>query len=155
MPDQTRPGWIKGELTDESDEEQRQCVRGYRYRRHRSRRLPVKADLVTLLIRALRQRGLTQSKAARLCGIDQPTLSKVLNASSKASPSTDRRNGSFCWAAMSRSMSASRRRAKANNAARCVSSIPDKERLMPDDSPKKPVFASIPYLNWIKTEGVP
>ena len=41
--------------------------------------LLVKADLVTLLIRALRQRGLTQSKAARLCGIDQPTLSKVMN----------------------------------------------------------------------------
>jgi predicted XRE-type DNA-binding protein len=41
--------------------------------------LIVKADLVTLLIRALRERDLTQLRAARLCGVDQPTLSKVLN----------------------------------------------------------------------------
>ncbi|MGH9354247.1 MAG: helix-turn-helix domain-containing protein [Terriglobia bacterium] len=40
--------------------------------------LAVKADLVTLLLRAIRQRRLTQKRAAEICGSDQPTLSKVL-----------------------------------------------------------------------------
>lgn len=38
----------------------------------------VKSDLITLLSRAIRMNGLTQDQAAKLCGTDQPTLSKVL-----------------------------------------------------------------------------
>ncbi len=41
--------------------------------------LALKSDLITPLMRTMRQRGLSQKQAARLCGIDQPTLSKVLN----------------------------------------------------------------------------
>lgn len=41
--------------------------------------LAAKADLVTLLLRTIRLRGLTQKQAAAICGIDQPTLSKVLS----------------------------------------------------------------------------
>ena len=41
--------------------------------------LAVKADLVALLMRAIRQRNLTQLQASRVCGVDQPTLSKALN----------------------------------------------------------------------------
>ena len=41
--------------------------------------LAVKADLITLLSRAIRTNGLTQDQAAKLCGTDQPTLSKVLH----------------------------------------------------------------------------
>ncbi len=40
--------------------------------------LTVKTDLVTLLGRILRARRLTQAVAARICGVDQPTISKVL-----------------------------------------------------------------------------
>jgi predicted XRE-type DNA-binding protein len=40
--------------------------------------LAVKADLVTLVARAIRLRKLTQTEAAKLCGIDQGTLSKAL-----------------------------------------------------------------------------
>jgi len=41
--------------------------------------LAVKSDLITLLSRAIRTNGLTQDQAAKLCGTDQPTLSKVLH----------------------------------------------------------------------------
>lgn len=41
--------------------------------------LAVKSDLITLVIRAIRLRKLTQRDAARICGTDQPTLSKVLS----------------------------------------------------------------------------
>jgi predicted XRE-type DNA-binding protein len=41
--------------------------------------LAVKADLVTLLMRAIRQRNFSQVKAAQICNTDQPTLSKALN----------------------------------------------------------------------------
>jgi len=41
--------------------------------------LAAKADLVALLMRVIRRRALTQVQAARLCGVDQPTLSKVLS----------------------------------------------------------------------------
>jgi PAS domain S-box-containing protein len=43
---------------------------------------PQKAQLVTALAETMRQRKLTQIQAARLCGTDQPTLSKVLNGRS-------------------------------------------------------------------------
>jgi predicted XRE-type DNA-binding protein len=45
----------------------------------RAEDLAVKSDLITVLIRAMRQRGLTQGATAKLCGTDQPTLSKVLH----------------------------------------------------------------------------
>jgi len=41
--------------------------------------LAAKADLVALLMRVIRRRALTQAQAARLCGMDQPTLSKALS----------------------------------------------------------------------------
>jgi predicted XRE-type DNA-binding protein len=41
--------------------------------------LVVKADLVTLLMRSIRSRKLKQADAARICGTDQPTLSKTLS----------------------------------------------------------------------------
>jgi predicted XRE-type DNA-binding protein len=41
--------------------------------------LAVKTDLVTLLLRAIRLRKLTQKQAAQICGTDQPTLSKTIN----------------------------------------------------------------------------
>lgn len=40
--------------------------------------LAVKSNLVMLVARAIKQRGLTQQQAARLCGTEQGTLSKVL-----------------------------------------------------------------------------
>ncbi len=40
--------------------------------------LAVKADLVSMVARAVQLRGLTQTEAARLCGTEQATLSKVL-----------------------------------------------------------------------------
>ena len=40
--------------------------------------LAAKADLITLLARAIKENGLTQEQAAHLCGTDQPTLSKIL-----------------------------------------------------------------------------
>ena len=40
--------------------------------------LAAKSDLITLLSRAIHEKGLTQGQAAQLCGTDQPTLSKVL-----------------------------------------------------------------------------
>jgi predicted XRE-type DNA-binding protein len=40
--------------------------------------LAAKSDLITLLARAIVEKGLTQRQAAQLCGRDQPTLSKVL-----------------------------------------------------------------------------
>jgi predicted XRE-type DNA-binding protein len=43
---------------------------------------PQKAQLVTALAETMRERKLTQIQAARLCGTDQPTLSKVLNGRS-------------------------------------------------------------------------
>jgi predicted XRE-type DNA-binding protein len=44
-----------------------------------ARDLAVKSDLITLLTRAMEGRQLSQSAAAKICGTDQPTLSKVLN----------------------------------------------------------------------------
>ncbi len=41
--------------------------------------LAAKADLIALLRREIGRRSLTQSEAAKLCGVDQPTLSKVMN----------------------------------------------------------------------------
>ncbi len=41
--------------------------------------LAVKADMVTLVARALNARGLTQSAAAKLCGTHQTVLSKALS----------------------------------------------------------------------------
>jgi|SRR5690348_673354 len=41
--------------------------------------LAVKADLVTLLLQSVRSRALSQVQAARICGVDQPTLSKILS----------------------------------------------------------------------------
>ncbi|MCH8862266.1 MAG: XRE family transcriptional regulator [Proteobacteria bacterium] len=41
--------------------------------------LTVKADMVTLVARALRLRGLTQTAAAKLCGTHQTVLSKALS----------------------------------------------------------------------------
>ncbi len=41
--------------------------------------LAVKADLLSLVMKAMRERKLTQQQAAALCGVDQPTLSKALN----------------------------------------------------------------------------
>lgn len=40
--------------------------------------LAAKADLVAVLMEAIRSRKLRQSEAAHLCGTDQPTLSKAL-----------------------------------------------------------------------------
>ncbi len=41
--------------------------------------LAAKSDLIASLLRAIKARKLNQSDAARLCGTDQPTLSKVLS----------------------------------------------------------------------------
>ena len=41
--------------------------------------LAAKADLLALIARVIRTRKLSQSQAARLCGVDQPTLSKALS----------------------------------------------------------------------------
>ena len=41
--------------------------------------LAVKADLLSMLMRAMREKKLTQQQAATVCGVDQPTLSKALN----------------------------------------------------------------------------
>jgi PAS domain S-box-containing protein len=43
---------------------------------------PQKAQLAAALAETLRGRGLTQVQAAKICGTDQPTLSKVLNGRS-------------------------------------------------------------------------
>jgi len=40
--------------------------------------LTVKSSLITAIGDTIKQRKLTQQEAARLCGTDQPTLSKVL-----------------------------------------------------------------------------
>jgi predicted XRE-type DNA-binding protein len=40
--------------------------------------LAVKSDLIALLGRAIKQRNLTQSEAAHICGTEQGTMSKVL-----------------------------------------------------------------------------
>ncbi len=40
--------------------------------------LTVKSRLITTISDTIRARALTQQEAARLCGTDQPTLSKVL-----------------------------------------------------------------------------
>ena len=60
-----------------------------------SRRLPPAdvlagsmAQLIAALAETLKSRGLTQVRAAQLCGTDQPTLSKVLTGRSDWSPST-------------------------------------------------------------------
>src|SRR3712207_8955587 len=41
-----------------------------------------KAQLVAALAQTLKERGLTQVQAAKACGTDQPTLSKVLSGRS-------------------------------------------------------------------------
>lgn len=41
--------------------------------------LAVKADLLALVLKAMRERKLTQTQAAALVGVDQPTLSKALS----------------------------------------------------------------------------
>lgn len=41
--------------------------------------LAAKSDLISLLKREIDRRGLTQTNAARLCRVDQPTLSKIMN----------------------------------------------------------------------------
>jgi predicted XRE-type DNA-binding protein len=41
--------------------------------------LAVKADLLSLVLKAMREQKLTQQQAAALCGVDQPTLSKALS----------------------------------------------------------------------------
>lgn len=41
--------------------------------------LAVKADLLALVMKAMRAKKLTQTEAAALCGVDQPTLSKALS----------------------------------------------------------------------------
>jgi predicted XRE-type DNA-binding protein len=41
--------------------------------------LAVKADMLSLVLKAMRERKLTQKEAAALCGVDQPTLSKALS----------------------------------------------------------------------------
>ena len=41
--------------------------------------LAVKADLITLVAKAIRSLGLTQSTAAKICGTHQASLSKVLS----------------------------------------------------------------------------
>jgi predicted XRE-type DNA-binding protein len=40
--------------------------------------LTVKSSLITTISDTIKERKLTQQEAARLCGTDQPTLSKVL-----------------------------------------------------------------------------
>jgi predicted XRE-type DNA-binding protein len=40
--------------------------------------LSAKSTLIDAIHETVRERGLTQQEAARLCGTDQPTLSKVL-----------------------------------------------------------------------------
>jgi predicted XRE-type DNA-binding protein len=40
--------------------------------------LSTKSTLIDAIEETLKERGLTQQEAARLCGTDQPTLSKVL-----------------------------------------------------------------------------
>ena len=70
MPDQdaARPG-SRASLTDEATRAAAiRALSRISVRRHRSRRASGEGRSVTLLIRALRQRGLTQSKAARLSG---------------------------------------------------------------------------------------
>jgi predicted XRE-type DNA-binding protein len=41
--------------------------------------LAVKADLITLLVRAMRRRKLSREQAVALCETDQPTLSEIIN----------------------------------------------------------------------------
>lgn len=41
--------------------------------------LAVKADLLALVMKAMRAKKLTQTEAAARCGVDQPTLSKALS----------------------------------------------------------------------------
>lgn len=41
--------------------------------------LAVKADLLSLVSKTMRERKLTQKDAAAHCGVDQPTLSKALS----------------------------------------------------------------------------
>lgn len=48
----------------------------------------VRTDLRVILVRVIAQAGLSQTRAARLCATDQPTLSKVLSGRSD-SVSTD------------------------------------------------------------------
>jgi predicted XRE-type DNA-binding protein len=48
----------------------------------------VRTDLRAILVRVVAQRGLSQTRAAKLCTTDQPTLSKVLSGRSD-SVSTD------------------------------------------------------------------
>ncbi|WP_183621861.1 XRE family transcriptional regulator [Rhizobium leguminosarum] len=48
----------------------------------------VRADLRTVLARVVADKGLSQTRAAKLCSTDQPTLSKILSGRSD-SVSTD------------------------------------------------------------------
>ncbi len=48
----------------------------------------VRTDLRAILVRAVARTGLSQTRAAKLCATDQPTLSKVLSGRSD-SVSTD------------------------------------------------------------------
>jgi predicted XRE-type DNA-binding protein len=48
----------------------------------------VRTDLRAILVRVIAQTGLSQTRAAKLCATDQPTLSKVLSGRSD-SVSTD------------------------------------------------------------------
>lgn len=48
----------------------------------------VRTDLRAILVRVVAQTGLSQTRAAKLCATDQPTLSKVLSGRSD-SVSTD------------------------------------------------------------------
>jgi predicted XRE-type DNA-binding protein len=41
--------------------------------------LAVKSDLVALIMKTTRYRKLSQIEGAQICGVDQPTLSKVLS----------------------------------------------------------------------------
>lgn len=43
-----------------------------------------KAKLVQIIAEVIAEKGLSQSKAARLVGVDQPTLSKLLNGRTSA-----------------------------------------------------------------------
>jgi predicted XRE-type DNA-binding protein len=48
------------------------------FEEHEAHELAAKSDLIALLARSIQDKELTQAQAARLCGTDQPTLSKVL-----------------------------------------------------------------------------
>ncbi|WP_320169928.1 helix-turn-helix transcriptional regulator [Maridesulfovibrio sp.] len=55
--------------------------------------LAYKSNIVMEIQKAIKIRGITQTKAAEICGTDQPTLSKILNGNI-ALATTDRL---FSW----------------------------------------------------------